>query len=126
MTRGVNWTPAEDAILFEERAKGTIFKIIADMIGRPLNGCEQRYTILKRRMPDHEVRRKTGASATSKPKAIRDYSAVVSCLRCSTEFKSPDRRKIRVCQSCKYSEDWKSTDAFSRNAGYATPARMSF
>ena len=126
MARGVNWTPAEDEQLMTLRANGVQFKIITALIGRPQNGCEQRYTVLKRLAPAHAPRKKTGTSATSKPKAVRDYSAVVSCLRCGTDFKSPDRRKIRVCQNCKHSEDWKATDVFRRNAGYVAPSRAAF
>ena len=38
---------------------------------------------------------------------LTGYDGDVTCLRCQKEFKSPDRRTIRVCGRCKDSETWR-------------------
>jgi hypothetical protein len=34
------------------------------------------------------------------------YAGVVRCLKCEKDFRSQDRRSIRVCSECKKSADW--------------------
>ncbi len=118
--RGKSWTPAEDAILLSGRTRTPLVphKDLAKRLGRSIGCCWYRLSVLL----NHKV-----AVAPAKIQQSRgDYSGVLPCLRCEKEFRSPDRRKIRVCDSCKNTSDWRATDAFSRSAGTATPARLAF
>ncbi len=134
MTRGKSWTPPEDEILTTARAQvpPVMYKEIAKRIGRSANGCEQRYCFLIHQKPGYvaTVKRVAIAEIVGLPKrdgkVKRDYSAVLPCLTCGSDFKTPDRRKIRVCERCKNSDVWKACDVFHRAAGTATPARLAF
>jgi len=126
MTRGKSWTHDEDAILFEERAKGTIFKTISFILGRPMNGCEQRYSFLRRNRPDYQ------------PKKRIDLAQMARMPEKPNGFRLPDKRRC-LCECRQWfapshigqyfiigHKKADDTGMLERSANYGTPARMSF
>ena len=112
-----------------ERAKGTAYKVIADMIGRPLNGCEQRYTVLRRLHPDYQPRKKIEPLAvtpisTAKQKWRFIHPEKRRCLRedCRQWFKVTYAGQY-FCIGHRPSDD---TGMVERTANYRSPARAGF
>ena len=129
MTRGKSWSPAEDEVLMTQRAAGVLYKTIADMIGRPLNGCEQRYCFLRRLGREVVVAAEVAIAAvpTVKPPTKPSAFKVPDKRRCLNsecrKWFAPSHKGKYFCIGHRPADD---TGMVERTANYRSPARASF